>query len=82
MTWFIRLLLIVLIIRAIWRFLGGVVQGAISAGPADATRKGVALVRDPVCGTYVVPSTALSARAGDDVAYFCSEKCRVAFKKR
>jgi YHS domain-containing protein len=80
MGWIIRILLVLLIIRAVWRLLGGIIQGAASVGPAGSKQGGVALVRDPVCGTYVVPTRALSARAGDDdIAYFCSEKCRAAF---
>lgn len=79
--WIIRVLIILLIVRALWKLVGGIVQGALSAGP-EPPGQGVALVRDPVCGTYVVPSKALSARAGDDVAYFCSEKCRAAFAAR
>ena len=82
MGWILRILLVLLIIRAVWRLLGGVIQGAMSVGPLDSKQGGVALVRDPVCGTYIVPSRALSAQAGDDVAYFCSEKCRAAFAKR
>ena len=36
--------------------------------------------RDPVCGTYVVPSRALTSGEGADVRFFCSEKCRRAYQ--
>ncbi len=36
----------------------------------------VGLVRDPMCGTFVLPSTALTAGSGSETRYFCSEKCR------
>jgi YHS domain-containing protein len=41
----------------------------------------VALVRDPICGTYVVPGRALAARDGALVRYFCSERCRDEFAR-
>ena len=34
------------------------------------------MVRDPVCGTYVVPGKALELARGRETLYFCSEKCR------
>lgn len=33
------------------------------------------LVKDPVCGTYVVRSRAVSRPAGDGRLYFCSAEC-------
>ncbi len=33
------------------------------------------LVKDPVCGTYVVRSRAVSRPAADGVLYFCSAEC-------
>lgn len=33
------------------------------------------LVKDPVCGTYVVRSRAVSRGAADDTRYFCSAEC-------
>jgi len=73
--WFLKLLLILLVLRAIWRLLYGVFEGMQprrSAPPAPEVR----LVRDPVCGTFVVPGKALTAGAGDGTQYFCSERCR------
>jgi YHS domain-containing protein len=80
-------LLVFFMVRLVWRLLGGIVQGAMTAGPADAggARRGpaapgaVKMERDPVCGTYVVPGKALElARAGETL-YFCSDKCRDAY---
>ncbi|MBO6002372.1 MAG: transcriptional regulator [Desulfovibrio sp.] len=34
------------------------------------------MVKDPVCGTYVDKSSAISVRSGDQVLYFCSYECR------
>jgi uncharacterized protein len=73
-------LLFVFLARAVWRFLGGVVQGAISTGHPDQRRqretRAVKMARDPVCGTYVVPGKALEASHGGETMYFCSERCR------
>jgi YHS domain-containing protein len=70
----LELLVILLVIRALWRVVGSLIT--ISAGVRRSTASGepeaVKLVRDPVCGTYVSPDSAI--RDGEN--YFCSEKCR------
>ena len=70
--WLLRLLLLVLVIRAIWRLARGVLQG-LAAGQAAAggrvpgrdgsNERAVPLVRDPVCGTYVVRDRAIAVRS-------------------
>jgi hypothetical protein len=81
----LRILLFLLVImflgRAVLRLLSGIVEGA-SAGPGTGRSidRGVQMARDPVCGTFVVPSVALMVREGDRVAYFCSEQCRAAYR--
>jgi uncharacterized protein len=78
----VRLILVLLLIfflgRAVWRLLVGVVEGASGAraGRTGVPRRGARMVRDPVCGTFVVQSRALSADSGGEVAWFCSEDCR------
>ena len=77
-------LLFVLIARSFWRFVGGIVEGASgqpSSRPASPDR-GVAMERDPVCGTFVVPANALVLADGSRAIYFCSEKCREAYRAR
>jgi YHS domain-containing protein len=74
-------LLVVFLVRAVWRLLGGIVSGAISAGPVtrsgeSAVPTAVKMERDPVCGTYVVPSKAITLAKGRETLYFCSERCR------
>jgi YHS domain-containing protein len=74
-------LLFLLVLRAISRFLSGVVDGATT--PADGQRslnRGVQMARDPVCGTFIVPSNALMVVEGSRAAYFCSERCRDAYR--
>jgi YHS domain-containing protein len=74
-------LLVLFLVRALWRLLGGIVRGAISAGPAApghrrADPPAVKMSRDPVCGTYVVPGKALELAKGRETLYFCSQRCR------
>ena len=82
-AWLLRLLVAVLLVRAVWRFLAGVAQGLrppASARP-DRGPSGVPLERDPICGTYVVPARALTIGQGEDVHYFCSERCRDQYRQ-
>ena len=77
-------LLLLFLLRAVWRLIGGIVQGSISAGPVQqgprsAAPTAVKMVRDPVCGTYVVPGKALEHVRGRETMYFCSEKCRAQY---
>jgi hypothetical protein len=70
----LEVIVLLLVIRAVWRVVGNMI--AVSAGARRTTASGepraVKLLRDPVCGTYVSPDTAIS----DGREYFCSEKCR------
>jgi uncharacterized protein len=78
-------LLVMLVMRAFWRVVGGVFEGAAppgarKPGPPD---RGVQMVRDPVCGTFLPPADAVSLmERGGAVHYFCSDKCREAYKAR
>ena len=74
-------ILIILLARALSRLMKGVLEGAGyrrgGSGPP-----GVALVRDPVCGVFVAPGQALAIGSGRDAKFFCSEKCRQAWRAR
>jgi hypothetical protein len=76
----LEVIVLLLVIRAVWRVVGNMI--AVSAGDRRTTASGepraVKLVRDPVCGTYVSPDTAIS----DGREYFCSEKCRDEYRTR
>ena len=56
-------------------------RGYRGHGGRDGDAASVPLVRDPVCGTYVVREKALTAGSGDRMQYFCSEKCRDEYRK-
>ncbi len=78
----LQLLLIVFVIRAVWRLVLGILDGAGFRQVDGAQPPGVKLVRDPVCGTFVAPTTALVARSEGRTLYFCSEKCRREWERR
>ncbi|HVB38707.1 MAG TPA: hypothetical protein VND92_09230 [Vicinamibacterales bacterium] len=83
---FLLLLLLTALARAVWRLLMGVMRGAAkppgAPGRPGAPARGVQMVRDPVCGTFVVPSRALTLGDGPARVYFCSEDCRAQYRAR
>ena len=72
--------LLILIARVCWRLFDAVVEG-VGGSPRRrrAQPPGVRLIRDPVCGTFVAPGSALSLTSRGATYYFCSEKCRGEF---
>jgi uncharacterized protein len=80
--WVTRVVILLLVLWALWRFLRGLLEGAGLLTTGRQPRESVKLVRDPVCGVFVAPTTALAARARGETAYFCSEKCRREWERR
>ena len=76
----LELIVLLLVIRAAWRVIGSLMSVSAGVRRSTAAREppSVKLVRDPVCGTYVSPDSAISE--GNE--YFCSEKCRNEFRSR
>lgn len=81
-------LMLFFIARAVWRLLGGIVEGAMStpggraaSGPA-AVPQAMKLTRDPICGTFVVPGKAVEFVRGGEKLYFCSDTCRRRFLEK
>src|SRR6478752_3927620 len=70
--------------RAALSLWGGIKEGL--RGPAGSgggvTSRGVQMVRDPVCGTFVVPDRAIALMVGRDHLYFCSTTCRDKYRSR
>jgi YHS domain-containing protein len=72
-------LLLTLLLRAVLRLWAGVMEGV--RGPSAGSRsrppqRGVQMVRDPICGTFVVPDRAVPLLLGSERLYFCSAACR------
>ena len=78
----LEIIVLLLVIRAVWRTLSSIVTISGGARRTTATRSGEPqahkLVRDPVCGTFVSPDSAIY----QDGNYFCSEKCRDEYKRQ
>ena len=78
----LQFLLILAVVRAVWRLGKGVLEGAGYRRVDGPEKVGVKLERDPVCGTYVSPSKAPALRVGGETIYFCSDKCRRQWERR
>jgi YHS domain-containing protein len=83
-------ILLTIVMRAASQLWTGVVRGLQGHGGrrqrtrgANVAQTGVHMVRDPVCGTFVVPdhAVALSGTGGTRV-YFCSAECRDTYRAR
>ncbi|HMF93745.1 MAG TPA: hypothetical protein VKE96_05605 [Vicinamibacterales bacterium] len=69
--------------RAFWRLLDGIVEGASRGSRASQVpQRGVQMVRDPVCGTFVVADRAVTLTEGRAQVYFCSDTCRDKYRAR
>ena len=80
-------LLVVLFIflaRAFWRLIDGVLEGVNrdSRTPARPGRGGMQMVRDPVCGTFVLQERALTLSDGRQAVFFCSAACRDKYRAK
>ena len=76
------LILIVLVARAFWRVVDGLLAGLSGGGPGTAQRDRVQMVRDPVCGTFVLPDQAITLADGSRRVCFCSTECRDKYRAR
>ena len=77
------LLLIVVVARGFWRLADGILEG-ISGQRRDGRvpSRGVHMVRDPVCGTFVLPERAVTLTDGRRQIFFCSVDCRDKYRPR
>ena len=76
-SWIVRIIVILIILRFLYRMIMGPVRRP--KHERNGTKKAVPLVRDPVCGTFLLPDRAVKTGAGDDTLYFCSENCRAQY---
>jgi YHS domain-containing protein len=83
---FLLLVLAMVMARAVWRVIDGVMQGLSGrASPSEGGNvpaRGIQMVRDPVCGTYVIPDRAVALADGSQRVYFCSANCRDKYRAR
>ena len=76
------LILITLVARTFWRVIDGLIEGISGRSGASVTGRSTQLVRDPVCGTWVLPKDDLSLTDGRQHLFFCSVACRDHYRSR
>lgn len=81
LSWIVRILVILFVLRLVLRAIAGFMRTAKTGGPERGRgqmreRAGGELVRDPNCGTFIPRHTAIVSGSGPNAKYFCSEKCR------
>jgi YHS domain-containing protein len=77
--------LAIFVARAFWRFVDSIVEGVTGPRPRGRSQvptRGVQMVRDPICGTFVLPDHALTIMDGRARVFFCSETCRDKYRAR
>ena len=81
----LELVFVLLAARAVWRLVGGIVQGMTGTGQPRVVRTpehAVQMVRDPVCGIFVLPDRAVTVAVGRERVHFCSTACRDKYRSR
>ena len=69
--------------RPFWRLVSRAFSGLVRVERATtAPPRGVQMERDPVCGTFVVPTAAVTLADGSRKVYFCSAACRDRYRAR
>lgn len=85
----IRLLLFVILsivlTRIVSRILSSFADGFAGRGSnagGGTPQRGGHMVRDPVCGTFVLPERAVTLMDGRSRLFFCSDACRDKYRAR
>jgi hypothetical protein len=76
------LILLVLVARAFWRVVDGIVEGISGRPRTGRAQSSGQMVRDPVCGTFVLPDRAVTLEIGSHRVCFCSPACRDKYRAR
>ena len=75
------LVLAIIISRMFWRIVRSFGDG-LSGGQPRVPPRGVPMVRDPVCGTFVLAERAVELVEGRSRVFFCSDACRDKYRAR
>jgi YHS domain-containing protein len=81
----LEIVFILLVARAFWNLVAGILQGISGEPRRREVRRpdeAVSMVRDPVCGTFVLPDRAVSIVDGRGRVHFCSIACRDKYRSR
>ena len=78
---FLLPLLVFLLLRSLLRSVFAAMRPPTRppAQPQQTVQSGGVLKKDPVCGTYVPISTAVTRTVGGELVYFCSQECAEKF---
>lgn len=85
LRYLILLILAISVLRGVLGFVARMFLNATAGperrpgAPPKASSQPEALKKDPVCGTFVAPSTALQKDRNGQTFYFCSQECREKF---
>jgi hypothetical protein len=71
-----RLLVLLFLLRLLFRFVGAIVRGYREADARAAPPRERELVRDRVCNTFLPRDRALTAVVRGQEEHFCSTACR------
>jgi YHS domain-containing protein len=71
----LRFLLLLVVVRLVFRFLAGLLRGRETRVPPGSPQAHD-LVRDPVCQTHVPRDRAVRGTSEGNEAFFCSVACR------
>ncbi len=75
-------ILMTFIARAFWRVVDGIMEGLSGKSSPPRDQTGMQMVRDPICGTFVLPDRALTLVDGPRTLFFCSTRCRDKYRAR
>jgi YHS domain-containing protein len=81
------LVLFTVLARIFWRTVDAFIEGAAGRprsgrAPGRDPERRATMVRDPICGTFVLPDRALTLVDGRSRLFFCSEACRDKYRAR
>jgi YHS domain-containing protein len=75
--------LAIVVARAFWRVFDAILEAASGRPPkGQVPDRGVQMVRDPVCGTFLIPDRAVMLADGRTRVFFCSDACRDKYRSR
>ena len=83
----IRLLLFfilaVVVGRVFWVLVDSVIEGMSGrTSGKSVSRPSVQMVRDPICGTFLLPERAIRVASGRGEVFFCSRDCQDRYQAR
>ena len=73
--------LIMVLVVVLWSGVKGALEGLGRARLEEPETRDE-LVKDPVCGTYIVRSRAIRDESGGRSVYFCGPRCAAQFSER